>query len=203
VGEASALRTTVEFRTIDELAVRCGHYCWLEHQLFVCTGRWASAPAATGATAIEAEIRVCFSAMSSWHGFLAGQWRDRLPIRAGIDAAALIVPPSEPIAEAFDLLGAAPGLLVALGALVDPVLPALRLAYEQETTLVAPTSERPVIGLLDLARPATLGEIEAATELRERAAPDALEAQEVTDLRGGLQRLFTSNGGIFPAASAS
>jgi hypothetical protein len=200
VGEA--------FRTIDELAVRSGHYCWLEHQLFVCTGRWASAawpdePPTRGPAAVEAEIRVHLSAMSSWHGFLAGQWRDRLPVRAGVDAAALVVAPSGPVAEAFDLLGAAPGLLAALGGLVDPVLPALGLAYEREATLLTPVSERPVMSLLDLARPGAAREMEAAGELWERAAPGGLEAQQVTDARRGLQRLFEGNGGVFPAASAS
>jgi len=208
VGEGSALRTAVEFRTIDDLAVRCGHYCWVEQQLFAWTGRWASAPAAAGSadgstSALEAEFRVRFSALSSWHGFLAGQWRDRLPVRAGVDAAALIVPPSAPVAEAFELLGAQAGLRRALGGLADPVLPALGRSYDQEATLIAPVSEGPVMSLLDLARPAAERELEGVRELLARATPDGTEAQQVTDLRRGLQRLLTAGGGIFPAASAS
>jgi len=209
VAEPSALRTTVDFRTIEELAARCGHYCWVEHQLFVCTGWWAGAPAVTGpapgapAAALEAEIRVRLSTMSSWHGFLAGQWRDRLPVRAGVDAAALIVPPSAEVAEAFDLLRRAPGLQAVLAALVDPVLPALGLAYEREATAGAAASERPVLGLLDLAGPALPREIAGARALLGRAAADVAAAEIVAGTRRRLQPLLRADGGLFPAASAS
>jgi hypothetical protein len=226
MAEASTLPADVAdlagmgFRTIDELAVRCGHYCWLENELFGRTGQWASAPAAdtdpadpdSAANAGHAEIRVLSSQMSSWHGSLAGQWRDRLPVRAGVDVHALIVPPPGWVADALHLLDTVPDPVVRLGGLVDPILTGLLAAYDDEVTHASPVSEQPVLGVLELARVHGRRELEAAREAvdRELAARDAAAGSRsgpgtviLSDLRGRLQLLLGADYGIFPAARAS
>jgi hypothetical protein len=217
VTETAALRTgefrTAEFRSIGDLAVRCGHYCWLENQLFALTGRWASAPAPnspepnTLATApgqaIDPEIRVLCSQMSSWHGFLARQWRDRLPVRAGVDAGALVVPPPGGAGGAIELLGAEPDVLIALGGLVEPFLPTLLAAYDNDDAHAPPVSELPVLAVLELARHRAPREIEAGRDLLDRGVGAGEVAQKVAELRDRLQRALGVNGGIFPAAQAS
>jgi hypothetical protein len=158
---------TPTFRSIGELAERCGHYCWLEHRLFVVTGLLATAPPASG---VEAEVRVLCSEMSSWHGFVAGQWRDRLPVRTGVAADALIVPSLGPLPEALDLLerdllegdaglsgaeglqGAERGRQV-LAELVEHILPTLLEAYDEDFAHASAVSEAPVRALLGLIRP--------------------------------------------------
>ncbi len=134
------------FRTIGQLAERCGHYCWLENRLFTLTGLWAGAPddAANSATdagpgssagspaALAAEVRVVCSEMSSWHGFAAAAWWDRLPVRAGVEADALVVAPAGPFGEVLDLLAAEGDLVGAFGGLVGQVLPALLAAYDED-----------------------------------------------------------------------
>ena len=67
------------FRTIGELAERCGHYCWVESRLFELTGSWASRPAGAAG---DPELRVFFSEMSAWHAF-AGRPVGRPPAGAG------------------------------------------------------------------------------------------------------------------------
>jgi hypothetical protein len=144
---------TPPFRSIGELAERCGHYCWLEHRLFALTGMWATAPTATG---IDAEFRVLSSEMSSWHGFVAGQWRDRLPVRAGVNADALIIPSPGPLPQALDLLEGDAGLSGAAGALdglVEHILPALLEAYDEDFARTSVVCEAPVKALLGLIRP--------------------------------------------------
>jgi hypothetical protein len=220
-----ALPAGVGFRTIGELAVRCGHFCWLENQLFTLTGQWASAPATgegTGSAADTATdpatdpaIRVLWSQMSSWHGFLAGQWHDRLPVRAGVDTHALIVPPSGGVVEALELLGGVPELAVRLGGLVEPILSGLLAAYDDEAAHASLVSELPVLGVLELARCHGRQEIEAARAAAAegaaagpgagagagpRAGPGTVT---VAELRGRLQRLLGADRGIFPAARAS
>jgi hypothetical protein len=217
MAERPTLEAGVGFRTIAELAVRCGHYCWLENRLFALTGQWASGPAAGAgaARAADAEVRVLCSQMSAWHGFLAGQWHERLPVRAGVEVQALILPPPGGVTAALDLLGTMPGLPVRLGGLIEPILTALLAAYDDEAVRASPISEGPVIGLLELARCRGSGEIEVGREVVARAA--AVEAQggagagpagdagtlTVTELRERLQRLLGADRGIFPAARAS
>jgi hypothetical protein len=205
------------FRTIDELALRCGHYCWLENRLFGLTGRWASDPgpgSETAGRAVDptvAEVRVLLSEMSSWHGFLAGQWRDRLPVRAGVDAGALVVAPPGGVAEALDLLETVPSFALRLGGLVDPVLTGLLAAYDDEAGRASPVSERPVLGLLELARGQGRTELATASARADRAAirhPEADAAAgpgsvDLSELRARLQRRLGAGRGIFPAARAS
>ena len=206
--EPATLRTA-EFRRIGDLAVRCGHYCWLEEQLFALTGRWASTPAASispgmgAGKTIDPEIRVLCSEMSSWHGFVARQWRDRLPVRAGVDAGALVVPPSGRVGQAIELLGAQPDVLVALGGLVEPFLPALLASYEDDDAHASPVSELPVLAVLELVRQRAPHEIEAARGVLKRGAEAGTAAEKVADLRARLQRALGVNRGIFPAARAS
>ncbi len=151
-----SLSATPTFRSIGELAERCGHYCWLEHRLFALTGMWATAPANSG---IEAEVRVLCSEMSSWHGFVAGQWRDRLPVRTGVNADGLIIPSPGPLPQALELLGAGTGLSGAQGpqgalaGLVEHILPALLEAYDEDFSHTSVVCEAPVKALVGLIRP--------------------------------------------------
>ncbi len=224
---------TAAFRTIEQLAERCGHYCWLENRLFALTGSWASAPGAADAAAgtadawaapgaleagafengalenraLEAEVRVACSAMSSWHGFAASAWWDRLPVRAGVDAGALVVPPAGPIGEALDLLAAAGDLPGAFGALVGLVLPTLHQAYDEELARASAVSEAPVRALLRLVRPGVHQEIERGAELLRRRGPGVGAPGQPSDgesgLAGRLQRVLGVESAIFPAARAS
>lgn len=212
--------TRFTFRTIGELAERCGQYCWIENRLFALTGTWASAPDAAGAAgaagaveaagsagAIEAEIRVVCSAMSSWHGFVAGQWWDRLPVRAGVDPAALVVPPPGPFAPALGLLEADADLMGALGGLAEQILPVLLGVYDEHLAGASPVSEAPVRALLGLVRPQLTLEIERGREVLRRGQRVGAEAdagvEKRADMAARLQRVLGAERAIFPAARAS
>jgi len=201
-------RTAFDFRTIGALAERCGHYCWIENRLFALTGLWASTPGAPGArAAIEAEIRVVASEMSSWHGFVAGQWRERLPVRAGVDADALVVPPPGPLGPALDLLEAEADLTGAFCGLVEEILPALLAAYDEHLAHASPVSEAPVCALLGLVRPRIELEIERGRELllrgRRAGGDEGGATRTGFDTSGRLQRVLGAERTIFPGARAS
>jgi hypothetical protein len=210
VAEA-APPTRFTFRTIGDLAERCGQYCWIENRLFALTGMWASTPGAAGAAgaagAVEAEIRVVCSAMSSWHGFVAGQWWDRLPVRAGVDPASLVVPPPGPFGPAFELLEADADLMGALGGLAEQILPALLGVYDEHLAGASPVSEAPVRALLGLVRPQLTLEIERGREALRRGPGVGAEADAGAEKRAGvaarLQRVLAPERAIFPAAPAS
>ena len=120
-------------------------------------------------SAVDAEVRVLSSEMASWHGFVAAAWRDRLPVRAGVDAGALVVPPPGPIGEALDLLAARPSsVLGAFGGLVGQVLPAFWRPTTRSSPVPPPVSEAPVRALLDLVRPRVHQEIERGSVLLRR-----------------------------------
>ncbi len=188
----------VSFRTNEELAARCGNYCWLESRLFELTGNWASVPAPG-----DSEFRVFLSEMSGWHAFLAAQWADRLPVRAGVDPATLVVPPSGRAVEALDLVGAEPDLRTRLDGLVEQLLPSLLGTYGAHLADASPVAEAPVRALLELARTGTQREMERGRALVRRASGPNGEEQAMTALAARLEPLLEGLTGVFPAAWAS
>jgi hypothetical protein len=204
-AEADATRTEggAVFRTIGDLAVRCGNYCWLEYRLFELTGRAASAGTPPGSPAVEAEIRVFFSVMAARHAFLAAQWRDRLPVRAGVDANALVVTPPGHVGAALDLLGTAPGPLFVLGGLVGQILPRLLLAYGDDAAHASAVSEAPVRAVLGMAQLLLGEELRDGRTLLSRGAEGAAAARKVAEFEDLLQRELGDGIGISPGARAS
>ena len=186
------------FRSIGELAELCGHYCWVERRVFELTGSRASRPEAG-----EAEVRVVLSEMSARHGQFAAQWHDRLPVRAGVDAEALIVPPPGPVGEALDLIAAAPRLVLVLGGLATQFLPWLRDAYGRDLAQASPVSEAPVRALLGWCALSLGQEIRLAGLLLQRLAPDGEGARSVESFGGRVKRLLGSAADTFPGARAS
>jgi hypothetical protein len=139
----------VAWRTIDELAGAVGAYCWVEHRLFEVTGGWASDPSAGGArTAVaEGELRVWCAAAAQRHGALAGRWAGCLPVRAGVDPAALVAAPTG-VAEAMEELAAAEELAAGVGTLVEVVLPWVGAVYGSHLAVASPVSEAAVMEVL-------------------------------------------------------
>ena len=191
------------FRTIGELAELCGHYCWVERQVFELTGSRASRPETGDPDAGEAEVRVVLSEMSARHGLFAAQWHDRLPVRAGVDAEALIVPPPGPVEEALDLIASAPQPALVLGGLATQFLPRLREAYGRHLAQASPVSEAPVRAVLEWAVHSLGGEIRLAGALVQRLEPAGEGARTVEDFGGVVQRLLGSAEDTFPGARAS
>jgi hypothetical protein len=192
------------FRPIDELAALVGGYCWVEGRLFEMTGVWA------GAEGGRPGITVCCHELSSLHGDNAMRWRERLPVRAGVDTGALVVAP-----PGWDaVLGALadqPEPFLQLSGLVDAVLPRLRSGYRDHLAGAAVVREAPVIAVL---RPAGAG-LEHAIALGNACLATVSQAGLQGDNSDGelarkraefgqdLQRLFEDGFRIFPAARAS
>jgi hypothetical protein len=164
------------WRGIDELAALVGHYDWLEGRLFELTGRWSTAPASdrTAPDVLADELRVWCAAASRRHAELAARWAQRLPVRAGVDAEALVVAPSGPLAEAMDALGAEVELREGVAALVGTVLPWLGEAYGRHAAVASPVSEAAVLEVLTEARRAIEGEIRGGRSLLERGGSEPL-----------------------------
>ena len=187
-----SLDASGSWRTIDELARRVGGYCWQEHRVFELTGQWASG---TG----RPDIRVLCSEMSARHAACAARWRDRLPVRAGVDVGALVVPPAS-VAGAFTLLDGQPDLELGLGGLVDVVLPHLLSTYRAHLAGAPPVSEAPVIEVLRLITGA--GEHELA-QGRALLPADPDRTGEWAEFRRVLERSFEDAADKSPAARAS
>jgi hypothetical protein len=191
------------FRTIGDLAVRCGNYCWLEHRLFELTGRAAIAGTAPECSAVDAEIRVFFSAMAARHAFLAAQWRDRLPVRAGVDVDALVVAPPGRVGAVLDLLGAAPGPLFVLGGLVGQILPRLLDAYGDDAAHASAVSEAPVRAVLGMADLLLGEEVRDGRTLLGRGSEGAVVSRKLGEFEDLVQQALGDGIGISPAARAS
>ena len=212
-ADVDAATGTATFRPIGELAELCGHYCWVERRIFELTGSRASLPGSgdpeTGdpeagvAEAGEAEVRVVLSQMSARHALFAAQWHDRLPVRAGVDAEALIVPPPGPVGGALDLIAAAPGLALVLGGLATQFLPRLRDAYGRHLALASPVNEAPVRAVLEWAVLSLGQEVRLAGPLLQRLVLDGEGARSAGSFGGLVQRLLGNADDTFPGARAS
>ncbi len=165
------------WRAIDALAALVGAYCWMERRLFAVTGEWASGPAAAEGQGPTPEARVWCAAASSRHADRAGRWAERLPVRAGVDAAALVEAPSGPLGSAFDALAAEPDPQMGLAALVEAVLPGIDAVYAAHLAVASPVREGSVMEVLTGAHREVRAEIRSGRTLIE-AFPHGPEARD-------------------------
>jgi hypothetical protein len=194
---------TNAFRTIDELAARCGNYCWLENRLFGLTGQAACGGVGAGAGPSDAEVRVFLSEMAPRHASLAAQWRERLPVRAGVDAVGFVVPPAGGVDTVLDLLASErdPGLV--LRALVEQILPRLLISYADDGMGASAVSEAPVRAVLAWAGFSLSQEQQEGAALLRRTAPDRGTDEKRAAFRAEIERALGDGLGILPAAWAS
>jgi len=183
------------WRTIDELAALVGAYCWLEHRIFEVTGAWATGPGPVDED--EAELRVWSAATSRRHGALAGRWAERLPVRAGVESAALVAAPAEPkgLAEAFEELGATKELRAGVSALTETVLPWVGGVYGSHLAVAIPVSEASVMEVLVAARREGSAEIRGGRTLMGRPAEARKPSRHGADV---IKRAFAPKG-VSPA----
>ena len=179
------------WRDIDELAALVGAYAWIEQRIFEITGAWATGEASEAGVAV-AELRVWSAAASRRHGVLAGRWEERLPVRAGVDAAALVAAPAGPpgLAESFDELGVTGDLVAGVSGLVETVLPWVGGVYGSHLAVANPVSEAPVMEVLVAARREASAEIRGGGILLGRLAEAGKPACHRSEV---FKRAFSSN----------
>ena len=167
----TAVGDPVAWRAIDELAGLVGAYCWVEHRLFEITGAWASEPAASDARsdAADGELRVWCAAAAQRHGALAGRWAERLPVRAGVDPAALVAAPTGAAPRRWTSWPATKELAAGIGVLVETVLPWVGGVYGSHLAVASPVSEASVMEVLVEPIGRAEAEIRSGRALLERA----------------------------------
>ena len=160
------------WRSIDELAELVGRYCWLENRIFEVSGDWASAPTNDDEPEDELHpaLRVWCAGVSRRHGLLAGRWAERLPVRAGIDAAALVAPPPGPLQGALVALESCGDHYTRVTVLAQAVLPRLQAVYAAHEHTATQVNEGPVLEVLAAARRTATGEIAGGRTLLEASA---------------------------------
>jgi hypothetical protein len=136
-----------DWRGIEELAVLVGAYCWVENRIFELSGAWASDENG----GLQPDLRVWCAGVSRRHGALAARWAERLPVRAGVERAALVAAPAGPLAGALGAMAATPDARVGVGTLVQTALPRLRAVYAQHRRTASPVSEGSVLEVLTAA----------------------------------------------------
>jgi hypothetical protein len=187
------------WRGIDELAALVGTYCWIERHIFVMTGLWAAASGADDGDTAGAEARVWCAASSRRHGDLAARWAGRLPVRAGVDACALVRAPSGALGDAFAELVAVPEATAGLAPLVEAVLPALDAVYRAHLESASPVSEASVLEVLTGARREVAAEIRGGRALVEALPEGSAQADH---LGVQVERAFAETD-VFPGVRPS
>ncbi len=191
--------TAVSWRGIDELARLVGAYCWVEQRIFTLTGAWASAPSEGAETVSEPALRVWCAAVSGHHGALAGCWAERLPLRAGVDRAALVVAPGGLLSDALDALAGKPDLGERVGALAMSLLPGLGAIYGDHLRTATPVSEAPIMEVLAHAHRVLHAEIRDGRALVEGYPQAPAGVGQVGEI---LERVFEGMT-LFPAVHPS
>jgi hypothetical protein len=184
------------WRGIDALGALVGHYGWLEWRIFELTGAWAARPGG------EAELAVWCAAVARRHGDLALRWAGRLPVRAGVDAGALVRAPSAELAVALDRLGALGDAGAGAAVLVSSVLPWLGGVYGAHLRTASPVREAPVAEVLAEAGRNALGEARSGRSLRRNLGDGSEDGTRAGDLVTVFEQVC-DNIRVFPAARAS
>jgi hypothetical protein len=196
------------WRSIDALADLIGAYAWMEQRIFSITGGFATAPWGDGdadgdadsdVDARLAEARLWCAALSRRHGARAVQWAARLPVRAGVDARALVRAPTSSLEGVLEALSRAPDLLTGLAAVLGVWLPSLDRVYESHLGDASPVSEAPVLEVLADAHQDLVGEISGGRALLDAVSGDGAGGG---DLGAELERAF-AGWRVFPAVWAS
>jgi hypothetical protein len=182
-----------DFRSIGHLADRVGAYCWVEHHLFAALGQWSANADLPPALAVH------WAVAARAHGALAEAWRDRLPVRAGVDRAALVARPPGPWAEALDGLATADAL-ARLDALNEVVLPRLHHEYEAHAATASPVTEGAVLVVLERCRREGSRELEAGRTLW-RSLSD--QPSGSGDVSREIERKLGGGSGVLPGEWAS
>jgi len=187
---------TAGWRGIDALGALVGHYGWLEWRLFELTGAQAARPEG------EAELRVWHAAAARRHGELATRWAERLPVRAGVDAGALVRPPSAELADALERLDALDDAGAATAVLVSTVLPRAAELYRAHLEVASPVREGSVAEVLVDAHRIAAGEAGSGRTLVRNLGDGPHNAVQVAELVTVFERVF-DNKRVFPAVRAS
>jgi hypothetical protein len=184
------------WRGIDALAALVGHYAWLEWRTFEVTGAWAAQREG------DAAVRVWCAAAARRHGELATRWAERLPVRAGVDAGALVQPPSGEVADALEQLGALDDVGAGTAVLVLGVLPRLGDLYRSHLVTASPVREGAVAEVLADASRIALGETRSGGIVVRNLGDGIDLASSPGDLVTVFERVF-DNLRVFPAVRAS
>ncbi len=182
-----------EWHPIGQLAERVGAYCWVERRLFTLMGGWAGGE--TGVAAGSAAT-VWLATASRRHGALAERWRDRLPVRAGVDRAELMVAPGGALGGVLERLAAEASGVDRVHGLVEVVLPRLLTTYEGHLASGTPVSEGPVLAVLEEARREGSVEVQVGQSL--------LKGLDCSgDVSREIERMFGGVSGVLPGEWAS
>ena len=200
---------TRAWRGIDELAGLVGVYCWVENRIFEVSGAWATeaghGPDGGGSEGgdpdggLDPALRVWCAGVSRRHGLLAARWAERLPVRAGVDGAALVTAPAGPLAGALGAMAATPDARVGVETLVQSVFPRLRAIYGLHRRTASPVSEGSVLEVLVVAQQGLTAEISTGRALLQ-GVPEGLTRDAA--LGPQIERAFAETS-VFPAVPAS
>ena len=184
------------WRDIDALAALVGSYGWLECRLFEVVGAWAAR--AEG----DAALRVWCATTARRHGELAARWAERLPVRAGVDADALVRPPSADWADAFERLAALADVAAGTAVLVSAVLPRLGELYRAHLETASAVREAAVAEVLADASRIAAGEARSGHFVVRNFGDGIDPAAPAAHLVTVFERFF-DNLRVFPAVRAS
>jgi hypothetical protein len=148
---------------------------------------------------LEPALRVWCAGVSRRHGLLAARWAERLPVRAGVDGAALVTAPAGPLAGALGAMAATPEARAGVETLVQSVLPRLGGIYGLHRRTASPVSEGSVLEVLAVAQQDLTAEISTGRALLS-GGPEGLTRDAA--LGPQIERAFAETS-VFPAVPAS
>jgi hypothetical protein len=171
----------------------------MENRIFEMSGVWATGAGDGPSGGLEPSLRVWCAGVSRRHGLLAVGWAERLPVRAGVDRAALVRAPAGPLAGELDALAHGSDARVGVALMVETALPRLQAVYGVHRQTAGPVSEGSVLEVLTGAHRDGVAEISRGQALLEGTADGA---PGEAALGAALERAFAETG-IFPAVPTS
>jgi hypothetical protein len=178
--------------TVEETAIRVGHYKWIEMRIFELMGGWV-------ATVPELDVKLRLGTHCYHHAFHAELWHKRLPELREMNPERLTKAPNEGIEAFVTALGDpyAPGETIEkLVGLYRVVLPHLVAAYTYHLNNTSQITDAPTIRSLNFCLQDDMTEWREGEMILQSLVETPEEVDRAAAHQAALTKLIVAAGGI-------
>lgn len=178
--------------SVEETALRVGHYKWIEMRIFELMGGWV-------ATIPELDVKLRLGTHCYHHAFHSELWHKRLPELREMNPDRLTNPPNAEMEAFVDALGApeAPGETIEkLVGMYRVLLPALIGAYTFHLNNTSQITDAPTIRSLNFCLLDDMEEWREGEMILQSLIETPAEVDRAAARHGELTKLLVAAGGV-------
>ncbi len=178
--------------TVDETAIRVGHYKWIEMRIFELMGGWV-------ATVPELDVKLRLGTHCYHHAFHSELWHKRLPELREMNPERLTLPPNAELEAFVEALGepeAADQTIEKLVGLYRVLLPRLMAAYTYHRNNTSQITDAPTIRSINFCLQDDMEELIEGEMIIQSLIETDEEAERAASHQANLEKLMIAAGGV-------